>query len=148
MTRVVSFAGYLFNDERTGRRRGKHWWYWRRKGMSFRMISLSNSLYVFQSCSNWSAPRGRLERRTSISHTRVSHKDKSLNAIMNNMSDLNVISSEAVEKLNFPMEQHPNPYKVSWITYNHLERVWQCGYGCFSNNFSCQNACQWCFFIF
>ena len=23
-----------------------------------------------------------------------------------------------------------------------LERVWQCGYGCFSNNFSCQNACQ------
>ena len=22
------------------------------------------------------------------------------------------------------------------------ERVWQCGCGCFSNNFSCQNACQ------
>ena len=42
---------------------------------------------------------------------------------MNNMSDLNVISSEAVEKLNFPMEQHPNPYKVSWITYNHLVMV-------------------------
>jgi len=29
-----------------------------------------------------------------------------------------------------------------------LERIWQCGCGYFSNNFSCQNACQWCFFIF
>jgi len=23
--------------------------------------------------------------------------------------------------------------------------VWQCGCGCFSNSFSCRNACQWCF---
>jgi len=30
----------------------------------------------------------------------------------------------------------------------HLERVWQCGCGCFSNNFSCRNTCQWFFFIF
>ena len=29
-----------------------------------------------------------------------------------------------------------------------LECVWQCGSGCFSNSFSCQNTCQWCFFIF
>jgi hypothetical protein len=29
-----------------------------------------------------------------------------------------------------------------------VERVWQCGCGCFLNNFSCQNTCQWCFFYF
>jgi hypothetical protein len=27
-------------------------------------------------------------------------------------------------------------------------KAWQCGCGCFSNNFSYWNACQWCFFIF
>jgi len=30
----------------------------------------------------------------------------------------------------------------------HIERVWQCGCGCFSNSFSCRNACQWFFFYF
>jgi len=33
-------------------------------------------------------------------------------------------------------------------TPQHSGYVWQCGCGCFSNNFSCRNACQWCFFIF
>jgi hypothetical protein len=28
------------------------------------------------------------------------------------------------------------------------ERVWQCGWRCFSNNFSCQNAYQWFFLFF
>jgi hypothetical protein len=27
------------------------------------------------------------------------------------------------------------------------ERVWQCGCGCFSNSFSCWNACQWFFYF-
>jgi len=31
--------------------------------------------------------------------------------------------------------------------YVYLEHVWQCGSGCFSNNFLCRNACQW-FFLF
>jgi hypothetical protein len=28
------------------------------------------------------------------------------------------------------------------------ERVWQCGCGCFLNDFSCQNACKWFFLFF
>jgi hypothetical protein len=32
--------------------------------------------------------------------------------------------------------------------YTGLECVWQCSCGCFSNNFSCQNACQWFFLFF
>jgi putative lipase involved disintegration of autophagic bodies len=29
-----------------------------------------------------------------------------------------------------------------------IPRIWQCGCGCFSNNFSCQNTCQWFFLFF
>jgi hypothetical protein len=29
--------------------------------------------------------------------------------------------------------------EIVWVF---RERVWQCGCGSFSNNFSCQNACQ------
>jgi hypothetical protein len=35
-----------------------------------------------------------------------------------------------------------------WVQQTEFGYVWQCGSGCFSNNFSCRNACQWCFFIF
>ena len=34
------------------------------------------------------------------------------------------------------------------LNYGFLERVWQCSCGCFSNNFSCQNTCQWFFLFF
>jgi hypothetical protein len=32
--------------------------------------------------------------------------------------------------------------KVYLATTKYLARVWQCGCGCFSNSFSCRNACQ------
>jgi hypothetical protein len=42
------------------------------------------------------------------------------------------------------------PTKMSIISgiMPHHERVWQCGSGCFSNNFSCRNACKWFFLFF
>jgi hypothetical protein len=46
------------------------------------------------------------------------------------------ISLGRVEPLN--MEPSLNKKKKA----SSYERVWQCGYGCFSNSFSCRNTCQ------
>jgi len=53
--------------------------------------------------------------RTNIFHTRVEHKGKALNLIIDSGSGMNVISQEAVTKLKCPVERHPKPYKVSWV---------------------------------
>lgn len=53
--------------------------------------------------------------QTNIFHTRVEHQGKALNLMIDNGSDMNVISHEAVEKMKFPTEKHPKPYKVSWV---------------------------------
>jgi hypothetical protein len=39
--------------------------------------------------------------------------------ILDNGSGLNVISTEAVEKLNLQKEKHPSQYNVSWIHDKH-----------------------------
>jgi putative lipase involved disintegration of autophagic bodies len=36
---------------------------------------------------------------------------------------------------------------VIWTSTRVYKYVWQCGCGCFSNSFLCQNTCQWCFFL-
>ena len=72
--------------------------------------------------SNHTTPTTQVEddwRRTNIFHTRVAHKGKALNVIIDNGSGLNVISTKAVEKLRLRKEKHPAPYNVSWITDNH-----------------------------
>jgi hypothetical protein len=53
--------------------------------------------------------------RTNIFHTRVAHGDKSLNVIIDNRSGMNVVSLDAVQKLQLTLEKHPQPYKVSWV---------------------------------
>jgi len=35
-----------------------------------------------------------------------------------------------------------NNYVIQVDSAKFLECVWQCGCGCFSNSFSCQNTCQ------
>lgn len=73
---------------------------------------------VHRMLSSQATPAAHLEdewRRTNIFHTRVACKGKALNMILDNGSGLNVISTEAVEKLHLPAEEHPTPYSVSWI---------------------------------
>jgi len=77
---------------------------------------------VHKMLSNHATPTTQVEddwRRTNIFHTKVAHKSKALNAIIDNDSGLNVISTEAVDKLRLQKEKHPTPYNVSWITDNH-----------------------------
>jgi hypothetical protein len=77
---------------------------------------------VHRMLSNQATPTAQLEeewRRTNIFHTRVACKGKALNMILDNGSGLNVISTEAVEKLNLQKEKHPSPYNVSWIHDKH-----------------------------
>jgi hypothetical protein len=53
--------------------------------------------------------------RTNIFHTRVEHKGRALNLIIDNGSGMNVVSQEIVKKLKLPVEKHPKPYKLSWV---------------------------------
>jgi hypothetical protein len=53
--------------------------------------------------------------RSNIFHTRVEHKGRALNLIIDNGSGMNVISKEIVHKLHLPVEKHPQPYKLSWV---------------------------------
>jgi hypothetical protein len=53
--------------------------------------------------------------QTNIFHTRVAHGDKSLNVIIDNGSEMDVVSLDAVRKLKLATEKHPQPYKVSWV---------------------------------
>jgi hypothetical protein len=53
--------------------------------------------------------------RSNIFHTGVEHKGKALNLIVDNGSGMNVISQEAIRKLQLPLEAHPKPYKLSWV---------------------------------
>jgi len=53
--------------------------------------------------------------RNNIFHTRVEHKGKALNLIIDNGSGMNVVSQEIIRKLKLPFETHPSPYKLSWV---------------------------------
>jgi hypothetical protein len=53
--------------------------------------------------------------RSNIFHTRVEHKGNSLNLIIDNGSGMNVVSQEVICKLLLPVEDHPKPYKLSWV---------------------------------
>ncbi|KAJ0095419.1 hypothetical protein Patl1_15534 [Pistacia atlantica] len=50
-------------------------------------------------------------RRTKIFHTRMEHSGRALNVIIDNRSGMNVISSDAVERLGLIVEKHPTPYR-------------------------------------
>ena len=54
-------------------------------------------------------------RRTSIFQTRVSCQGRLCTTIIDGGSSLNISSQELVEKLNLPLERHPNPFRVSWV---------------------------------
>ena len=54
-------------------------------------------------------------RRTNIFHTRMEHGGCALNVIIDNRSGMNVIFSDAVERLGLTIEKHPSPYRVSWV---------------------------------
>jgi hypothetical protein len=53
--------------------------------------------------------------RNNIFHTQVEHKGRALNLIIDNGSGMNIISKEAVRKLQLPVEEHPHLYKLSWV---------------------------------
>jgi len=53
--------------------------------------------------------------RNNIFHTRVEHKGKALNLIIDNGSGMNVVSQEVIRKMQLPIEAHPIPYKLSWV---------------------------------
>lgn len=64
--------------------------------------------------------------RNNIFHTRVEHKGKSLNLIIDNGSEMNLISQEIVHKLKLPVEKHPQPYKLSWVDDTSISVRHQC----------------------
>ncbi|KAL6351054.1 hypothetical protein AAG906_031640 [Vitis piasezkii] len=53
--------------------------------------------------------------RTNIFHTRMEHNGRALNVIIDNGSGMNVVSETAVERLGLKTENHPTPYKISWV---------------------------------
>jgi hypothetical protein len=53
--------------------------------------------------------------RNNIFHTRVGHKGKALNVIIDNDSGMNVASQETVQKLKLPLEKH-------WVLVSHDNR--------------------------
>jgi hypothetical protein len=53
--------------------------------------------------------------RNNIFHTRVEHKGKALNLIIDNGRGMNVVSQEIIRKLKLPSEAYPSPYKLSWV---------------------------------
>ena len=54
-------------------------------------------------------------RRTSIFQTRVSCQGRLCTTTIYGGSSLNIASQEFVEKLNLPLERHPNPFRVAWV---------------------------------
>ena len=52
---------------------------------------------------------------TSIFQTIVRRGTKAWMIIIDDGSDMNVVSEATVERLKLPMEPHPKPYKVAWI---------------------------------
>ena len=53
--------------------------------------------------------------RTNIFHTRMEHNGRALNVIIDNGSGMNVVSETAVERLGLKTENHPTPYRISWV---------------------------------
>jgi len=53
--------------------------------------------------------------RTNIFHTRMKHNGRALNVIIDNGSDMNVISEAAIERLGLKTEKHLTPYRISWV---------------------------------
>jgi hypothetical protein len=53
--------------------------------------------------------------RNNIFHTRVEHNGRALNLITDNGSGMNIISKDIMCKLKFPLEKHPQPYKLRWV---------------------------------
>nr|CAD1839672.1 unnamed protein product [Ananas comosus var. bracteatus] len=53
--------------------------------------------------------------RNNIFHTRCTSHGKVCNVIIDGGSCENVVSTTMVEKLQLPMEKHPQPYKLSWL---------------------------------
>ncbi|GJX76150.1 putative CCCH-type zinc finger family protein [Tanacetum coccineum] len=53
--------------------------------------------------------------RSNIFHTTCTIKDKVCKLIIDSGSCENVVSRDAVEKLNLKQEKHPKPYKLSWF---------------------------------
>ena len=55
------------------------------------------------------------ENQAPIFRTGVSCKGKGCNVIIDGGSSMNIISKEAIKKLQLPTTKHPTPYKVAWI---------------------------------
>ncbi|KAE8668905.1 hypothetical protein F3Y22_tig00112281pilonHSYRG00079 [Hibiscus syriacus] len=53
--------------------------------------------------------------RTNIFHTTCTVADKVCKMIIDSGSCENVVSEEVVQKLQFKMDHHPKPYKLSWL---------------------------------
>jgi hypothetical protein len=64
--------------------------------------------------------------RNNIFHTRVEHKGWALNLIIDNGSGMNIISKEAVHKLQLPVEKHPQPYKLNWVDNTSIQVKHRC----------------------
>ena len=54
-------------------------------------------------------------RSTSIFRTRVSCQGRLCTTIIDGGSSLNIALQELVEKLNLPLERHPNPFQVARV---------------------------------
>jgi hypothetical protein len=54
--------------------------------------------------------------RTNIFHTTCTVADKVCKMIIDSGSCVNVVSDEAVQKLQLKTERHPKPYKLSWLS--------------------------------
>ena len=52
---------------------------------------------------------------TNIFHTRMEHNGKALNVIIDNGSDMSVISEVAIECMGLKTVKHPTPYRISWV---------------------------------
>ncbi|XP_022862403.1 uncharacterized protein LOC111382607 [Olea europaea var. sylvestris] len=53
--------------------------------------------------------------RTNVFHTTCTVADKVCKLIIDSGSCENVVSEEAIEKLQLKMDHHPKPYKLSWL---------------------------------
>lgn len=62
---------------------------------------------------------------TNIFDTRMEHDGKALNVIIDNGSDMNVISEAAIEHLGLETVRHPTPYRISWVNETNLVLVKQ-----------------------
>ncbi|KAL5811214.1 hypothetical protein ACOSQ4_027782 [Xanthoceras sorbifolium] len=71
--------------------------------------------HVLTGCKKKEDRLGHNWKRTNIFYTKVEHRDKALNVIINNGSSTNVVAKEVVDQLSLPQETYPTPYKVSWI---------------------------------